>query len=363
MTPLGERIADLIGAAGPLSVADFMALCLSDPKHGYYMREADPFGSRGDFTTAPEVSQMFGELIGAWLVAAWRASDRPAAAAVVEIGPGRGTLMKDLTRTLGQVEPGLLAAADIVLVETSPARAATQRATLGTAAPRLRWATDLDALPAAPLFLVANELFDALPVRQYVKVAGAWCERAVGLDEAGELAFVAAAGTVDHALLPADAATAPDGAVVELAPARSALMARIASRLAEHGGAALVVDYGYERPAVGDTLQALRRHAPEHPLANPGEADLTSHVDFDALAKVARQSGLAAHIRPQGDFLLAMGLLERAGRLGAAAGPDARDALQAAVERLAGPDQMGKLFKVLAVAPAGVRLPVFGQAG
>ena len=282
---------------------------------------------------------------------------------IAEIGPGRGTLMKDMTRTLGQVEPGLLAAADIA--SSRPARRAPPPSARpsGQPHPGLRWATDLDTLPAAPLFLVANELFDALPLRQFVKLGGEWCERAVGLDEAGELAFVAAAGTLDHALLPADAATAPDGAVVELAPARSALMARIASRLAEHGGAALVVDYGYERPAVGDTLQALRRHAPEHPLANPGEADLTSHVDFDALAKVARQSGLAAHIRPQGDFLLAMGLLERAGRLGAAAGPDARDALQAAVERLAGPDQMGKLFKVLAVAPAGVRLPVFGQAG
>ncbi len=363
MTPLGARIADLIRAAGPLSVADFMALCLSDPQHGYYMRDADPFGSGGDFTTAPEVSQMFGELVGAWLVAAWHASGRPTAPVFVEIGPGRGTLMKDLTRTLGRLDPALFAAADIVLVETSPARAAAQRATLDGAAPRLRWATDLDALPAAPLFLVANELFDALPVRQYVKVAGAWRGRAVGLDAAGALAFVAAAGTLDPALLPADAAAAPDGAVVELAPARSALMARIAARLAEHGGAALIVDYGYARPAVGDTLQALRRHAPEDPLAHPGEADLTAHVDFAALASVARSAGLAARLRPQGEFLLAMGLLERAGRLGAAAEPSVRDALQAAVERLAGPDQMGTLFKVLAVAPAGVRLPVFDQAG
>ena len=340
-----------------------MALCLSDPQHGYYMRDADPFGSGGDFTTAPEVSQMFGELIGAWLVAAWHASGRPTAPVFVEIGPGRGTLMRDLTAHARPARSGAVRSGRLHARRDQPARAAVQRATLGGAAPRLRWATDLDALPAAPLFLVANELFDALPVRQYVKVAGAWRGRAVGLDAAGALAFVAAAGTLDPALLPADAAAAPDGAVVELAPARSALMARIAARLAEHGGAALIVDYGYERPAVGDTLQALRRHAPEDPLAHPGEADLTAHVDFAALASVARSAGLAARLRPQGEFLLAMGLLERAGRLGAVAEPSVRNALQAAVERLAGPDQMGTLFKVLAVAPAGVRLPVFDQAG
>lgn len=348
MKNLKARIMDLIGLEGPIPVADYMAICLYDPQQGYYTTR-DPFGSGGDFITAPEVSQMFGELIGAWVVAAWRALGRPSPPIVGEIGPGRGTLMKDMVRTILRIAPELHSVAEFRLVEVSPRLAETQAATLRDMPGRFTWHRDIDELPGQPVFIVGNELFDAVPIRQYVRTAHGWRERCVAVDD-GNLVFTAGVGSLDESLLPTGAADAPQGAIAEIAPARSALMEKIATRIADDGGAGLFVDYGYFTPATGDSFQALSRHAHADPLAEPGKADLTTHVDFAALAAAAREAGLHAQLATQGDFLLRMGLLERAGRLGANADAAGRERISEAVERLAGPDQMGELFKIIAIS-------------
>jgi SAM-dependent MidA family methyltransferase len=293
---------------------------------------------------------MFGELIGAWVVAAWRALGRPSPPIVAEIGPGRGTLMKDMIRAILRVAPELHAVADFRLVEVSPRLAEVQAATLREMPGRFRWHRDTEELPSQPLFIVGNELFDAVPTRQYVRTADGWRERCVAVDD-GELVFAAGAGSLDESLLPPGAADARQGAIAEIAPARSALMEKIATRLADDGGAGLFVDYGYLTPVIGDSFQALSRHAYADPLAEPGKADLTTHVDFAALAAAARAVGLHVQFTTQGDFLLRMGLLERAGRLGANADAAGRERISEAVERLAGPDGMGELFKVIAISP------------
>lgn len=361
MTALKARIADLVRTLGPISVAEYFSLCLSDPAHGYYMTR-DPFGRDGDFTTAPEISQMFGELIGVWLATAWQALGRPDHTVIAEIGPGRGTLAKDFFRTLGKLEPTLLASGRFTLIETSPKLAAVQAETLKDAGGRFDWVTAVEHLPDGPLLIVGNELFDAIPTRQYVKAGGAWRERMIGLDRDDRLGFVAGAGSLDPSLLPPGADAAGDGTIFEAAPARTALMQIIAERIAQKGGAGLFIDYGHLSPGLGDTLQAVRKHRPEGVLENPGEADLTSHVDFSALAATARAAGLDAFLMTQGAFLLALGLLERAGVLGANADEAKRDDIRAAVERLAGPDQMGDLFKVLAILPRGIFVRPFGHA-
>lgn len=360
MTRLKTRIVDLIGALGPIPVNEYMALCLFDPKDGYYTTR-EPFGADGDFVTAPEISQMFGELVAVWLHQAWVAGGRPMPVSIAEIGPGRGTLMKDMLRTLSRLDPELANGAGFAMIETSPRLTAVQKQTLGATPFAVRWHETIDTLPRQPLLIVGNELFDALPIHQFVHAGAGWRERMVGLDDAGDLSFFAGVGSVDPALLPADAAGAPQGAIVEIAPARSALMAAIAERISSDGGAGLFLDYGHLQPGVGDTLQALRRHDHEDVLANPGEADLTAHVDFAVLAATVRTYGLDAHLSTQGNFLLGMGILERAGRLGAYVGQAARDKIAGDVERLAGPQAMGELFKVLAVLPRGMAAPLFAQ--
>lgn len=355
---LGQRIADAVRADGPLSVHDYMAMCLFDPQDGYYTTR-EPFGAAGDFTTAPEISQMFGELVAVWLVSAWQKLDMPAAPVLAEIGPGRGTLMSDILRTLGRIAPGLRSSSSVAMVEVSPRLAQVQKATLGENAAAASWHADIATLPEGPLFIVGNELFDAVPLRQYVRAGRRWHERAVALDEAGRLRFAAGAGSLHPSLLPPGAARAPEGAIVEIAPARAALMTRIARRIAKSGGAGLFFDYGYFMPGLGDTLQAVSRHRPDDVLRAPGEADLTAHVDFLALAKAAKAAGLDAYLATQGAFLVGMGLRERAGSLGAHAAEDVRERLTGEVERLAGPKAMGDLFKVLVLAPRGVVLPPF----
>ncbi|TPK71403.1 class I SAM-dependent methyltransferase [Mesorhizobium sp. B2-4-15] len=358
MTRLKARIVDLIEALGPLPVNEYIALCLFDPSDGYYTTR-EPFGAAGDFVTAPEISQMFGELIAVWLYQAWLAIGRPMPVTIAEIGPGRGTLMKDMLRTLSRLDPALANGADFAMIETSPRLAEVQKQTLGATPFAVRWHEAIDTLPRQPLLIVGNELFDAVPIRQFVRAGAGWRERMIGLDDENNLCFFAGAGSVDPALLPADAANAPQGVVAEVAPARTALMAAIVGRMARDGGAGLFLDYGHLQPGVGDTLQALRRHNHEDVLANPGEADLTTHVDFAALAATVRAHGFDAHLSTQGDFLLGMGILERAGRLGADASQAARDKITGDVERLAGPQAMGELFKVLAVLPRGVAVRPF----
>jgi SAM-dependent MidA family methyltransferase len=361
MNRLGEKIAGLIRAAGPISVADYMAICLFDPEDGYYTTR-EPFGAKGDFVTAPEVSQMFGELVAVWLVQAWQANGKPLPATIAEIGPGRGTLMKDIVRTISRIAPDLAAGADFALVETSPRLAAVQQETLRGSGPAFTWHAVLDTLPESPLFIVGNEIFDALPFRQFVKYDRKWLERAIGLDN--DDAFQFGIGTVSLApvSLPAEAKNAPDGSIFEIAPAREALMSEVASRIAAHGGAGLFFDYGHLGPGLGDTFQAVRVHKSEGVFDNPGEADLTSHVDFAALAGVARAQGLASHMTTQAGFLIGMGLLERAGRLGQQGDDAARAKIAADAERLAGSDQMGELFKVLAILPHGAAVSPFRNA-
>ena len=358
MTRLAGRIRDTIAANGPISVAEYMMMCLLDPQDGYYTTR-EPFGVEGDFTTAPEISQMFGEIVGVWIVAAGGPRGRPSPATIAEIGPGRGTLMKDLLRTIRRLAPDLESGSQIGLVEASPRLAEVQRRTLGEWSGRARWLTSVDDLPACPLFIVGNELFDAIPVRQFVKTPGGWRERMVGLDEAGDLAFFAGMASLDDTLLPAGAADAPDGSIFEAAQGRTALMAGIAERIAKAGGAGLFFDYGHLASGLGDTLQAVRGHAYDPVLAHPGEADLTSHVDFEVLAWEAERHGLTSGLTTQGAFLLAMGLLERAGSLGANADETRREEIRNEVERLASPSQMGDLFKVLAIASTALDLVPF----
>ena len=351
-TPLGRTIAQLIQLNGPMSVADYMALCLGDPEHGYYMTR-DPLGAAGDFTTAPEVSQMFGEIVGAWLVHLWHSLGSPCPARLVELGPGRGTLMADILR-VGSRAPGFLDGVTVHLVEMSPALRRVQEATLRAAGARMFWHGELSDVPDGPTLLVANEFFDALPVRQFLRIAGSWRERAVGLAPDGSLCFGIGAGRL------ADGPDAPDGAVLETSPARDANMAQVVARFGQSPGAMLVIDYGHTQPGFGESLQAVRHHRYTDLLTDPGEADLTSHVDFAALAAVARSAGAAVHgPMPQGEFLLRLGIGARAERLAQGKSAAEAAALQAQLERLTAPDQMGTLFKVMAVTDPSLRPPPF----
>ncbi len=354
-TPLGEKLRLLIEANGPMNVGQYMAHCLGDPEYGYYVVH-DPIGAAGDFVTAPEVSQMFGEIVGAWLIEAWRLAENPSPVRLVELGPGRGTLMADILRVTAKVS-GFCHTASIHLVETSPKLRGRQAETLGRSGVEIDWHAAFSDVPVGPLLLVANEFFDALPIRQFARTDGQWRERVVGLDADGRLAFGIGPGRLEQG------PDAVDGSIIEIRPAADALIAEIAGRIIAHGGAALVIDYGHEKTAPGDTLQAVRGHAFHDPLATPGDADLTALVDFAALARSARAAGAAVHGPiEQRDFLLPLGLLERASRLGANADDATREALRAAVERLAGADQMGTLFKVLALTRPGVQPPPFASA-
>lgn len=360
MNPLGQKIRALIEASGPIPVSDFMTLALSDPDYGYYTTR-DPIGAAGDFITAPEISQMFGELIGIWSLAVFELLGKPERFHLVELGPGRGTLMADLIRA-ARLRPSFLQAAEVRLVETSPTLKARQSATLsGIVSPF--WHERIEDVPDGPAIVIANEFFDALPIRQLVRMEQHWHERVVGVGDAGDLVFGASADPVDPILVPDHAVLAPPGTVVEIAPAAASIMATVADRVRMQGGAMLAIDYGSAQRGVGDTLQAISRHQRADVLTNPGEVDLTVHVDFAELALVAEEMGAAVHGPiDQGDFLLALGLVERAGALGRDEDDAQRNRLIAAVERLAAPDQMGSLFKVMGVS-SGIPLPGFARKG
>lgn len=361
MTLLKDKIRARIAAEGPLTVADYMAICLGDPEHGYYTTR-EPFGARGDFITAPEVSQMFGELVGAACLAAWEALGCPERFELVELGPGRGTLMADFMR-VASLRPAFVQAARLNLVETSPRLREIQRSTLARAPHAPNFRDRFQDVPDGPLILVANEFFDALPIHQFVRTPDGWRERRIGLAADGELVFGLGTAALPDAAVPAAARPAPAGAILETQPAANAIAEDIGRRIVDFGGAALFIDYGYARTAPGDTLQALHRHSYDDVLAHPGEADLTAHVNFEALAAAAVKSGAAAlPLLDQGDFLLRSGLLERAGALGAGKSHDEQETIREAVERLAAPDRMGTLFKVLAVTNSGITFPPFDSA-
>ncbi|MFZ1813610.1 MAG: SAM-dependent methyltransferase [Rhizobiaceae bacterium] len=358
---LRDRIKRRIELSGPMSVAEYMHVCMSDPAQGYYT-STDPIGRRGDFVTAPEISQLFGEMIGLWAVGAWEAMGKPDSFALVEAGPGNGTLIGDILRTVRHF-PQFMQAASIHLLEASPRMIERQRER--TRGHDVTWHANLAELPPVPLILMANEFLDVLAFRQYVRSGGHWHEHCIGLDGGGELAFMLGAATLDPAFLPTGWEREPDGSVFEYAPAREAWVQDLSHHLCEHGGLALLIDYGQLQSGFGDTFQAVENHKPVSPLGEPGRADLTSHVDFSALERAAREAGNArVASAAQGDFLLAMGLLERAGALGATADAGLRDELSLAVERLAGPQQMGNLFKVMAISgstlqPGSPPLPPF----
>ena len=353
MNPLGERIAALIEAQGPISVAQFMTLALYDAEGGYYATR-DPFGRDGDFITAPEISQMFGEMLGLWCGQTWVDQGCPPNTKLVELGPGRGTLMADALRALKRV-PGFLDEVEIVLVEASPTLREIQSAKLADSGVRIRWATHFDVRDS-PLLLLANEFFDALPVRQYVKTARGWCERMVVLKDC-TLDFALAPLVTPAAAIPASRAGAPEGGVYETSPAGTALTEEIGRIIADHGGAALLLDYGYREIGFGETLQAVGGHRFAQILTDPGTLDLSAHVDFTALSEAAQHGGAKViGPKPQGEFLTALGINARARRL-SDANPAEAAGIAAAIARLTEPAQMGTLFQAMALLPASAPMP------
>jgi NADH dehydrogenase [ubiquinone] 1 alpha subcomplex assembly factor 7 len=339
VTPLARTLAGIIRAAGPIGVDRFMAAALGDPTHGYYMTR-DPLGRAGDFITAPEISQIFGEILGLWCAEAWRRMGAPDTVALVELGPGRGTLMADMLRAM-KILPGCRAAVRPHLVETSPVLRARQQATLADA--EARWHDSLDSVPRGPMLLVANEFFDALPIRQWLKRDGVWHERLVALDDAGDFDFEAGPPA-----MPPACPDAPDGAIFESCEPAREIATAIGRRLAHAPGAALLIDYGHGVTAPGETLQAVRAHRFAPPLADPGEADLTAHVDFAGLADALRQAGAAvAPLETQGRFLAANGAELRARTLMRGKDDETAAGIGQSLRRLLDPAKMGRLFKVL----------------
>ncbi|WP_420584689.1 class I SAM-dependent methyltransferase [Ruegeria sp.] len=343
---LTEHLLARIAQDGPMSVADYMAECLLHPTHGYYTTR-DPLGARGDFITAPEISQMFGELIGLSLAQSWLDQGHPDHFVLAELGPGRGTLMADMLRATARI-PGFHDAAEIVLFEASPTLRDIQAQSLRGHNPR--WIDSVTDLPEAPLFLVANEFFDALPIRQFVRDGAGWRERLIGTD-GGTLAW-GLGPQADQVALKDRLADTEDGDLVELCAAAIPILTVIAGRIGSFGGAGLIVDYG-DWHSLGDTFQALHAHERTDPLSTPGQADLTAHVDFEPLALATRAAGCAhSRLTPQGVFLERLGITTRAQTLAASLGGSKLEALIAAHRRLTHPDEMGNLFKVLGLYPS-----------
>lgn len=331
-----------------MSLADYMAVCLMHPEFGYYATR-DPFGARGDFITAPEISQMFGELLGLCLAQVWLDQGRPARFLLAELGPGRGTLMADVLRATQRV-PGFREAAEVHLVEGSAVlRAAQRRAIAGD----VIWHERVESLPEGPLYLLANEFFDALAIRQFQRSGEGWRERVVG-QSAGQL-LLGLGGPVALPALAERLADTREGDIVETCGPAAAVMAEIGARIAAQGGAALIVDYGDWR-SLGDTFQALKAHQPVDPLAEPGAADLTAHVDFEALA-LAAAPAMHTRLTPQGVFLERLGIAARAEALARNLSGPALETHLAAYQRLTGAEEMGTLFKVMGLYPEGAAPP------
>ena len=353
--PVVRRLTRLISERGPISVAAFMEIALGDPDGGYYATR-DPFGVEGDFTTAPEISQMFGELIGLWCADTWQRIGAPEAFALIELGPGRGTLMADAMRALAGL-PDCRAAARIHLVETSPTLRDVQQKTLH--GHDVTWHEALPAPGDIPAIFIANEFLDALPIRQFVKAGDAWCERLVGHDPAND-AFAFVTGAPARPDAPQTArlrADAQAGDILEESPAVASVVGDIAAHIAARGGAGLFIDYGHRRTAIGETLQAVRQHRPVGPLDAPGSCDVTAHVDFQRVAAAAAIDGVR-HLGPldQGVFLQRLGIRERADILRRSADDRQTRDLHAALTRLIGPSEMGTLFKVMALCEHRIEL-------
>ncbi len=349
MSTLSDLLVRRIAGDGPITVAEFMAESLTHPKHGYYMAR-DALGVVGDFVTAPEISQMFGELIGLWCAVTWQVMGSPDTFNLIELGPGRGTLMADALRA-ARVVPEFGQSANVHLVEVSPFfRAFQKRALSESGLPQEpQWHGDLTAIPRGPSIVIANEFFDALPIRQFSRTAAGWREVLVDLAADGQsLRFVLSPPSPVAPMVPESLRDAPVDSVVEVCPAGIGIARTIAERAAEDGGAALIIDYGHLESGFGETLQAVRAHKFTDVLGQPGLCDLTAHVDFAALAEAARSGGARVHgPTTQSAFLESLGLRERGEALLSSASPEQRDEIQSAYRRLVHPEEMGRLFKVI----------------
>ncbi len=342
MQPLKSLIENMIRQNGPMRIDQYWSLCLAHQDYGYY-KTRDPLGAAGDFTTAPEISQLFGEMVGIWVAEEWIRLSSPQKIHLVECGPGRGTLMADILRVI-KIVPGCLDAVQVHLVETSPALKEKQRQTLPSIKPV--WHDSLETLPDdAPLLFVANEFFDALPIRQFICGANGWQERVIALSGDGALCF--APGSV---VLANNLPSGMAGDIFEWAPAREAVASEMGRRLKNQGGSGLFIDYGHPVSALGDTLQAVSRHKFENILDKQGDADITSHVDFGTLALQFLNQEAIPSCCTQKEFLERMGIGARAAQLErTATSEDQKEAIKAGLSRLIDKDAMGELFKVLEV--------------
>jgi SAM-dependent MidA family methyltransferase len=330
-------------------VEEYMQACLLDQSEGAYASR-QPIGSQGHFVTAPEISQIFGELIGIWAVSVWQAMGEPSAVTVAELGPGRGTLIADALRAW-RASPNFLRSVTVALIEASPILRDAQRRTLSSATVPLRWYEQLGNVPESPLIVLANEFVDALPIRQFVRRGDAWRERVVANSAKGGFGFVD--GPEARIEREAD-----EGAIIETRPAADKLLCELAGRAARTPLAALIIDYGHEEQGFGDTLQAARGHRFADPLSAPGEADLSAQVDFAALKGQAEALGLKSYgPMLQGEFLLKLGLGERRERLMQKATASQKQIIASGALRLADPAQMGALFKALAITSSGLPPP------
>lgn len=347
-------VQEEIRRSGYMTVARFMEQAIS-----HYYANSRPFGVEGDFVTAPEVSQMFGEMIGAWMTDMWLQAGKPEHVHLVELGPGRGTLMADILRTIN-TWPDFRDAVSIHLVETSPLLRHEQAQALKGLAPT--WYETLDQVPEGFSFIFANEFFDAQPIHQLIKHEGKWKERVVRLDDSGQgLVF----GTADLtsimlAVIPDDIRDAPEGSIFEISPASLAVMEKIARRIGSSGGAALLIDYGHSVAGIGDTLQAVHRHYYSDPLQNIGSSDVTAHVDFATLQQAALGKAMVHGPVTQGEFLTSLGIVMRAEALSK---EGQRDDIVSALRRLVSPEGMGRLFKVMVLTPLGSNINPAGFVG
>ena len=354
LSPLHTELKRLIRASGPMPVWRYMELCLSHPQHGYYISR-DPLGREGDFTTAPEVSQMFGELLGLWAASVWRAIGSPQSFRLIELGPGRGTMMSDALRAL-RVLPPLYQSLTVHMVEINPVLREKQKATL-TGLRNISWHERIDDVPDGPCVIFANEYFDVLPIHQMVRRETGWHERVIALDDEERFVYGAAADPTPgfEALLPPLVKAAPIGAIFEWRPDTDVMA--LARRVRDQRGAALIVDYGHVRSDVGDTFQAIARHSFADPLKAPGLADITAHVDFDALSRAAEAVGASTHGPvTQGEFLQRLGIETRALTLMQKASHEVSEDISNGLKRLIGGGRtgMGSLFKVLGISDPGI---------